>query len=93
MLIRDLLRLVPATDSKRFEEDYISYDKALNLAMDASSSVVFPDDRLTDWIKVYVKATFAVFPSHTSCHDKVLFSNSRAYPCLPNFDWHVARLL
>lgn len=52
MLISDLLRLVPATDSKRFEEDYISYDKALNLAMDAQSSVVFPDDRLTDWIKV-----------------------------------------
>lgn len=77
-MISELLRFVPATDSNRFEEDYISYDKELNLASDYSNYAVLPEDRLTDWINVYVKATFAVLPSQTSCHDKVLFSNSKA---------------
>ncbi len=78
MLTRDLLRLVPATDSNRFYEEDIYYDSELSLAKDSSSSVVLPEDRLTDWIRVSVRATLAVFPSQTSCQDKVLFNNSKA---------------
>jgi hypothetical protein len=92
ILIRDLFSPVPIDDSKRFYVDYISSDNALILDKDYSSSVVLPEERLTDWIKVSVRATFAVLPSQTSCHDSVLFNKPKASPCLPSFDWHVAIL-
>jgi hypothetical protein len=78
MLMRDLLRSIPIADSILPSEDYISSLKEVILAIDCSNYSLFPEERLTVWIRVYVRATLAVFPSQTNCHERVFFNNPRA---------------
>lgn len=92
MLTRDLFKSATTADSNLLSEDSISWEMATSLALDYSSSALFPEERLTDWMSVSVRATFAVFPSHTSCHERVPFKSYNASPCRPNLDWQVALL-
>jgi hypothetical protein len=92
MLIRDLLRSAAITDSNLLSDASTSDAIAFSRESEFYNYSVFPDYRLTDWISVYVSATLAVLPSHTSCHDRVSFSKLRASLCFPNLDLQVAML-
>ncbi len=78
MLMRDLLRSSPTADSILPSEDYIYSLKAVILYIDCFNYSLSPEDRLTVWIRVYVRATLAVLPSQTNCQDRVSFSNLSA---------------